>query len=328
MAFNPDDFKDDGDGIIDIKWGSHGGGSVSEVDTVAPLSGGPITDTGTITTLMNTNKLIGRGTSGTGVMEEITLGTGLSFTGTTLNASGGGSPGGSDTQVQFNDSDSFAGDANLTWDKTNNILTVGNTDQGFISGGDEDLSVITRNDETGSAADILIRPGDTGTDDQLHEAGNLNLVAGNSQDNDLNFTDSFPGNINMLAGSALTLTGPNGKGNVNIVSGVSYGDGPYPAGDVLISAAREGIVGALPWDNAGLVRLSSNVMINRVFKDSTGYPGSSEVLQSGLQGGLIIENGTPPDGTLDGLGFGILYMQSGALKFRGAGGTVTTIANS
>lgn len=39
---------------------------------------------------MATNKLIGRGTAGTGVMEEITLGTGLSFTGTTLNASGSG----------------------------------------------------------------------------------------------------------------------------------------------------------------------------------------------------------------------------------------------
>jgi hypothetical protein len=36
---------------------------------------------------MTTNKLIGRGTAGTGVMEEITLGTNLSLTGTTLNAS-------------------------------------------------------------------------------------------------------------------------------------------------------------------------------------------------------------------------------------------------
>lgn len=36
---------------------------------------------------------------------------------------GGGSPGGSDTQVQFNDAGAFGGDADLTWDKTNNILT-------------------------------------------------------------------------------------------------------------------------------------------------------------------------------------------------------------
>lgn len=44
--------------------------------------------TGAISTSMATNKLIGRGTAGTGVMEEITLGTGLSFSGTTLNVSG------------------------------------------------------------------------------------------------------------------------------------------------------------------------------------------------------------------------------------------------
>lgn len=39
---------------------------------------------------MSTGKLLGRGTAGTGVIEEITLGTGLSLAGTTLNASGGG----------------------------------------------------------------------------------------------------------------------------------------------------------------------------------------------------------------------------------------------
>lgn len=61
------------------------------ISTTAPLSGsGDLSANRTITTSMNTNKLIGRGTAGTGVMEEITLGTGLSLTGTTLNASGSG----------------------------------------------------------------------------------------------------------------------------------------------------------------------------------------------------------------------------------------------
>ncbi len=36
----------------------------------------------------------------------------------------GGSPGGSDTQVQFNDSSSFGGDAGLTFNKTTNVLTA------------------------------------------------------------------------------------------------------------------------------------------------------------------------------------------------------------
>ena len=39
-------------------------------------------------------------------------------------AGGGSSPGGSDTQVQFNDAGNMAGDAGLTWDKTNTTLTI------------------------------------------------------------------------------------------------------------------------------------------------------------------------------------------------------------
>jgi len=37
---------------------------------------------------------------------------------------GAGSPGGSDTQVQFNDSSAFGGDADFTWNKTTNLLTL------------------------------------------------------------------------------------------------------------------------------------------------------------------------------------------------------------
>lgn len=73
------------------KWSAVAGtGTVTNIATAGLISGGPITTTGIITTSMNTNKLVGRGTAGTGVMEEITLGTGLSFSGTTLNATGGG----------------------------------------------------------------------------------------------------------------------------------------------------------------------------------------------------------------------------------------------
>lgn len=64
---------------------------VTSVGATSPItsSGGT---TPTISTSMSTNKLIGRGTAGTGVMEEITLGTGLSLSGTTLNSSGTASP--------------------------------------------------------------------------------------------------------------------------------------------------------------------------------------------------------------------------------------------
>jgi hypothetical protein len=72
---------------------------------------------------------ISAATSGTDYQAPITLTTtgtsgAATFVGNTLNipqytGGGGGSPGGSNTQIQFNDSGSFGGSANLIWDGTN-----------------------------------------------------------------------------------------------------------------------------------------------------------------------------------------------------------------
>ena len=62
---------------------------VTSVTATSPItsSGGATPD---ISTSMSTNKLIGRSTAGVGVMEEITIGTGLTLSGGTLNASAEG----------------------------------------------------------------------------------------------------------------------------------------------------------------------------------------------------------------------------------------------
>ena len=65
--------------------------TLGSLSAVAPITYN--NTTGVISTSMSTNKLIGRGTAATGVMEEITLGTNLSFSGTTLNATGGSNAG-------------------------------------------------------------------------------------------------------------------------------------------------------------------------------------------------------------------------------------------
>jgi hypothetical protein len=63
--------------------------AVTAVTATSPItsSGGA---TPNISTSMNTNKLIGRSTAGVGVMEEITIGSGLTLSGGILNATGGG----------------------------------------------------------------------------------------------------------------------------------------------------------------------------------------------------------------------------------------------
>lgn len=59
---------------------------VTSIATTGLISGGTITSTGTISTSMATGKLVGRYSSGTGIMQEITVGSGLTLTGAgTLN---------------------------------------------------------------------------------------------------------------------------------------------------------------------------------------------------------------------------------------------------
>ena len=54
---------------------------------------------------------------------NITITTDAAADSVTINASGGGTPGGADTQIQFNDASAFNGDSGLVYNKTSNVLT-------------------------------------------------------------------------------------------------------------------------------------------------------------------------------------------------------------
>jgi hypothetical protein len=93
------------------------------------------------------------------------------FTGTLDEVSTGGggstSPGGSNTQIQFNDSSSFGGDADLVWNKTTNVLGI-TGDVNLIDGGSFTTTLQTI---TPTAARTISLPDATGT---------VALVAGSS----------------------------------------------------------------------------------------------------------------------------------------------------
>jgi hypothetical protein len=77
-----------------------------------------------------------------------------------VSASGGStSPGGSTTQVQFNDAGAFAGDADLTWDKTTNVLGI----TGDVNLSDGGTYTTTLQTITPTAARTISFPDSTGT---------------------------------------------------------------------------------------------------------------------------------------------------------------------
>lgn len=233
--------------------------SSRSINTTAPLSGGgDLSSDRTLTTSMATGKLIGRGTAGTGVMEEITLGTNLSLSGTTLNAAGGGgggTPGGSDTQIQYNNSGSFGGmilkwisatkkiiapDATSGGDTANgsyfilgdgDTTSIVNVNTSYLQGGDSSVSVFDV-DNVGSG-DVVIGAGRVHRIDNTQDANgsSLSLFGGYYSGNSLH-----GGNVDITAGSCEDANS-NG-GDVNIIAGNGNGDGF--AGDVTLMGGNNG----------------------------------------------------------------------------------------
>ena len=103
------------------------------------------------------------------------------------NLSGSSTPGGSNTNVQFNDGGAFGGDADLTWDKTNNVLGVtGNVDlkaRGSLLFSDTDSSnyVGFRAPATISTNLVWVLPSADGTSGQVlstNGSGTLSWATG------------------------------------------------------------------------------------------------------------------------------------------------------
>ena len=134
---------------------------------------------------------------------------------------GSGTPGGSDTQVQFNDAGAFAGDADLTWNSTTNVLGV----TGDVNLSDGGTYTTTLQTITPTAARTISLPDATGT---------VALVAGSSGQLLYNnagvnaggpLFDSTAGTLGYIAGgtvtqatnkaTAVTLNGASGRITMN-----------------------------------------------------------------------------------------------------------------
>ena len=113
---------------------------------------------------------------------------------------GGGTPGGSDTQVQFNDGGAFAGDADLTWNKTTNVLGI----TGDVNLSDGGTYTTTLQTITPTAARTISFPDATGT---------VALVGGSSGQLLYNLSGAVAGtSITFDASTGTRFTLPFGYG--------------------------------------------------------------------------------------------------------------------
>lgn len=161
---------------------------------------------------------------------NVTITTDATTDSVTINASGGGTPGGSDTQVQFNDGGSaFGGDAGLTYNKTTDTLTVPNVTGSAASG----LTLTSPDATTPVGVTVTAGSATSGDNDgsNVHLAagagsgtgvgGDIVGYAGNSDSSDGGGFSFAAGNANTVgAGGNFTLQGGAG-------GSVSGGDGGY-----------------------------------------------------------------------------------------------------
>ncbi len=141
-------------------------------------------------------------------------------------------PGGSNTQVQFNDADQFGGSANFTFNKSTNVLTVsGNIGAGNVNAG----NLLTANFVTGTLT-TNAQPNITsvGNLTSLNVSGNANVgnigggiaaFTGNVSGNNLSATNSITaGNgLTVTTGALSVLSGNlDVTGNLNVTGNVNY----------------------------------------------------------------------------------------------------------
>ncbi len=111
---------------------------------------------------------------------------------TTCGSGGGGTPGGSDTSVQFNDNGTFGGDALLTWDKVG-TLTIGGTNPSTIAGNGNDSHI----------GGNLLLPGYVNADQGFY----FGVAAFDSTGNQLNaYLPTSTSTVTFLVGSPQTQT--------------------------------------------------------------------------------------------------------------------------
>lgn len=150
-------------------------------------------------------------------------------------ASGSATPGGSDTNIQFNDSGNLGGDSLLTFDKNAGGLLLLSTHAGTGAGSGGDIN-LTGGDggTTGGGGSIISQ---AGTDGFGGTGGAVAVFGGTSGGGG----DGSGGGINIVGGSAAGGTSTIG-GPISIASGSGAGNNRGGQVDILAGSAGAGTI--------------------------------------------------------------------------------------
>ena len=191
-----------------------------------------------------------------------------------LSASGGGgTPAGSDTHVQYNDSGAFAGSAAFTWDDSARTLLVNN-------GTDATAAVFgtpTQTSANTAGAALTVR---SATGLGAGAGGALSILSGSP-----GTTGTVSGAISIQSGAG--AGGVASGGNITLLVGASTG--AAGGGSVAITA------GAAPSNTAGSVNISSGASTGSN-GGSVNIVGGSGSNSAGQGGGISITTGNARNG--------------------------------
>jgi len=215
---------------------------------------------------ISTAKILGRSTAGSGVIEQISIGTGLSLSGGTLSSTVTATPGGSDTQIQYNNAGVFGGSSQL-----------------IFNGGATNTLDITGSGNNSSTNSFRIRNSDLTQILSLQNNGELNIRDkitigyGGSHFNELRGGPVFQ-IVNSTSGGALTTDG--------ITMDTTHNVGISNTGAISARLDIQGS-GATSATNALRVRNSAGTQLLAVRNDGNVAYTNASVTSSSANDGIL-----------------------------------------
>lgn len=209
---------------------------------------------------------------------------------------GNGSPGGSNTQVQFNDAGAFGGDVGFTYDKNNNILNVQSANISNITSSNANFSfasISTANITTANISGNVNVGARLNTNTISSTSGNVQFVG--------NVNVGYQANLNIVDVSMLHIAGglngyflqTDGSGNLVWSAGGSGGNGSPGGSNTQVQYNKNGTFSGTPYftynDYTNTLQIAGKFIANSVQLGAGAYKYSETVSL------MSATNSTAPD---------------------------------